>query len=151
VVTSRLEFMRSGRIELLLSNSGGLKPLPSAKIRGFRTNLHLSRDFWAPPSGLGLRVPSFILPKDQLYVPPYQIPFRALLVKGSGNLLAAGRCFSADQLALSSARVTTTCAMLGQAAGIAAAMACRGSVSLRALDLADIRNEVESKGGILAT
>lgn len=39
------------------------------------------------------------------------------------NLLMAGLCMSADQLALSSARVTTTCSMMDQAAGIGAAMA----------------------------
>lgn len=54
--------------------------------------------------------------------PPYHIPFRCLRPKGSRNLLVAGRCLSADQLALSSARVMTTASMMGQAAGIAAAM-----------------------------
>ena len=37
-----------------------------------------------------------------------------------------GRCMSAEQLALSSARVTTTCSMMGQAAGIGAALAVAG-------------------------
>ena len=45
---------------------------------------------------------TYILPSDQLAVPPYQIPFRCLLVQRAQNLLAAGRCFSAQQLALSS-------------------------------------------------
>ncbi|NLF21779.1 MAG: FAD-dependent oxidoreductase, partial [Lentisphaerae bacterium] len=43
---------------------------------------------------------------------------RALIARDADNLLMAGRCFSADQLALSSARVMPTCAMMGQAAGI---------------------------------
>ena len=34
------------------------------------------------------------------------------------NILVAGRNVSSDQLALSSARVMTTCAMMGTAAGI---------------------------------
>jgi hypothetical protein len=46
---------------------------------------------------------TYILPKDQLDVPPYQIPLRSLIAKDGRNLMMAGRCFSADQLALSSA------------------------------------------------
>jgi hypothetical protein len=86
---------------------------------------------------------------DDLDVPPYQIPFRSLLVGGCDNLLAAGRCFSADQLALSSARVMTTCSMLGQAAGIAAGFAANAGCELRQLDYADIRREVEKRGAVL--
>jgi len=56
---------------------------------------------------------TYILTESEMHVPPYQIPFRSLIVKQGRNLLAAGRCFSAEQLALSSARVTTTCSMMG--------------------------------------
>jgi hypothetical protein len=66
---------------------------------------------------------TYILPKDQLYVPPYQIPLRCLIPKGTTNLLVAGRNMSADQLALGSARVMTTCAMMGHAAGLCAVQA----------------------------
>lgn len=92
---------------------------------------------------------TFILPKDQLWVPPYQIPFRCLLIQNSDNLLAAGRCISSDQLALSSARTTTTCSMLGQAAGIAAAMAAKQKSSPRKLDGIEIRKECERRGAVL--
>lgn len=68
---------------------------------------------------------TYILTPEERPVPPYQIPYRALVPRGITNLHAAGRCFSADQLALSSARVMTTCAMMGQAAGIAAALAAQ--------------------------
>ena len=60
---------------------------------------------------------TYILSKEEMQVPPYQIPYRSILVRDGKNLLAAGRCFSADQLALSSARVSTTCSMLGHATG----------------------------------
>jgi hypothetical protein len=66
--------------------------------------------------------------RKQPQVPPYHIPYRSLIAQGACNLLAAGRCFSADRVALSSARVMTTCAMMGQAAGVAAAMATDGNV-----------------------
>jgi len=68
---------------------------------------------------------TYILAPEERPVPPYHIPYRALVPRGIGNLHAAGRCFSADQLALSSARVMTTCAMMGQAAGIGAALAAQ--------------------------
>ena len=92
---------------------------------------------------------TYILPHDQLYVPPYQIPLRSLIVKDAVNLLVAGRCLSADQLALSSARVMTTCAMMGQAAGIAAAFAEQNSCAVNQLDYTDVRKEVEKRGAVL--
>lgn len=92
---------------------------------------------------------TYILPKDQLRVPPYQIPLRSLLVRDGVNLLAAGRCFSADQLALSSARVSTTCSMMGQAAGIAAAMAVEKRCELREVSPAEVRRIVEQRGANL--
>lgn len=92
---------------------------------------------------------TYILPKDQLDVPPYQIPFRSLIARDGKNLLAAGRCFSADQLALSSARVSTTCAMLGQAAGIAAAQSVRKNCHPRELEPCEVRRAVEACGARL--
>jgi hypothetical protein len=93
---------------------------------------------------------TYILPEDQRHVPPYQIPFRSLIARDSKNLLAAGRSFSADQLALSSARVSTTCSMLGQAAGIAAAMAAERNCDPRDLEPAAVRRTIERRGAELA-
>ena len=92
---------------------------------------------------------TYILSKAEMQVPPYQIPFRSLVAKDGRNLLMAGRCFSADQLALSSARVSTTCSMMGQAAGIAAAMAAERTCDVRKLDYADIRRLVVERGARL--
>jgi hypothetical protein len=92
---------------------------------------------------------TYILPKDELKVPPYQIPLRSLLAKDSVNLLTAGRGLSADQLALSSARVMTTCAMTGQAAGITAAKAVAENINIKNVAPLDVRQEVERKGAIL--
>lgn len=92
---------------------------------------------------------TYILPENELKVPPYQIPMRCLVARDGKNLLMAGRCFSADQLALSSARVSTTCSMMGQAAGIAAALAARHGCDVRALDPAEVRRIVEERGGKL--
>ncbi len=92
---------------------------------------------------------TYILSETERQVPPYQIPFRSLIPKKGKNLLAAGRCFSADQLALSSARVMTTGSMLGQAAGIAAAMSVKKKCEPRDLDFSEVRKTVESRGAKL--
>jgi hypothetical protein len=92
---------------------------------------------------------TYILDKSQLRVPPYHIPFRCLVVKDATNLLAAGRCFSAEQLALSSARVSPTCAMMGQAAGRAAALAIRQKCDIDTIDPVEIRALIEQHGANL--
>ena len=51
------------------------------------------------------------------------VPLRALVPKGSRNLLVAGRCVSSDRLANSALRVQASCMGMGQAAGAAAALA----------------------------
>lgn len=88
------------------------------------------------------------LPKEDQHVPPYHVPYRSLVPQGSENLLVAGRCFSADQLALSSARVMTTASMMGQAAGIAAAWSA-GKRSVGQVDTAALRRELVQRGAVL--
>jgi hypothetical protein len=82
-------------------------------------------------------------------VPPYQIPLRSLIARDAKNLLMAGRCFSCDQLALSSARVSTSGSMMGQAAGIAAAMAAAKDCNVRDLNPSEIRKAIGQRGGKL--
>jgi hypothetical protein len=93
---------------------------------------------------------TYILSESERQVPPYQIPLRSLIARDGRNLMMAGRCFSADQLALSSARVSTSSSMMGQAAGIAAAMSTRKRCDPRQLDPADVRKIVEGRGARLA-
>ena len=71
---------------------------------------------------------TYILDKKDLRVPPYDIPLRSLIPKGMQNLMVAGRNLSADQLALSSARVMTTCCAMGQAAAISIDLAWKNDV-----------------------
>jgi hypothetical protein len=92
---------------------------------------------------------TYVLPEGERRVPPYQIPLRALIAKEGANLLMAGRCCSADQLALSSVRVSTTCSMMGQAAGMAAALAVQRKTDPRRLGPSDVRRLVEARGGCL--
>jgi hypothetical protein len=63
------------------------------------------------------------VPKQQ--PAPYDISYRTLLPQKVSNLLVAGRCHSATQLAASSTRVTCTAMAMGEAAGVAAALAVK--------------------------
>ena len=70
-------------------------------------------EYWHPTTGVSLQ-----------YLPPgqfYEIPLRALKVKGYANLWAAGKCLSADHVARASARVAGCCWAMGEAAGNIAA------------------------------
>lgn len=56
---------------------------------------------------------------------PYDIPLRALIARDVQGLLMAGRLISGDFIAHSSYRVTGNAAAMGEAAGVAAALAAR--------------------------
>ncbi|MEX2607812.1 MAG: FAD-dependent oxidoreductase [Kiritimatiellia bacterium] len=56
---------------------------------------------------------------------PYGIPYRSLYSKNVPNLFCAGRNISTTHSAMSSTRVMATCAVVGEAAGTAAALAVR--------------------------
>lgn len=53
------------------------------------------------------------------------VPHTTLIAQGVGNLIAAGRCISADREALASLRVQGTLMSVGEGAGILAALACQ--------------------------
>ena len=80
-----------------------------------------------------------------------QIPYRSLIPQKVDNLLAAGRCLSADQMAHSAVRVMPPCFAMGQAAGVAAAMAAEGQCGVRDIDVAELRKKLISGDVILET
>ncbi len=84
-------------------------------------------------------------------VPPYHIPFRCLVSRGGRNILAAGRCASGDQMAMSSFRVMTTCAQTGFAAGVACALASWQGIEFSDLDVRSLQVELGKHGQILNT
>ena len=75
------------------------------------------------------------------------IPYRTLLPQGAGNLLVAGRCFSATHDAHASVRSMGQCMALGQAAGTAAALSDRP----RELPFPALRAKLLALGAILET
>jgi len=62
---------------------------------------------------------------------PFGIPYRCLYSKNIDNLMFAGRNISVTHVAMAASRVMATCAMLGQAAGTAAAYAAEQGISPR--------------------
>lgn len=70
----------------------------------------------------------------------YEVPYRSLLPKSVDNLLAAGRCVSADHEALASVRIQGTAIATGQAAGVAAALASAAKCQPREVDPQQIRS-----------
>jgi hypothetical protein len=69
---------------------------------------------------------------------PFGIPYRCLYSRNISNLLFAGRNISATHAALSATRVMGTCALLGQAAGTAAALCVQKGCVPRDLYPSDI-------------
>lgn len=59
----------------------------------------------------------------------FEIPYGSLLPVSITNMLAAGRCISADHVAESGVRAISLCMMTGEAAGAAAALAVRDGVT----------------------
>ena len=64
-------------------------------------------------------------------VKPYQIPFRAMLPKGTENIIVAGKTISGSRAALASYRVTGNCCAMGEAAGNTAAYAALNGMNIR--------------------
>ena len=69
----------------------------------------------------------------------YGVPYRSLVPLEVENLLVAGRCLSATSDAAGAVRVIPPAMAGGQAAGVAAALACSGATTPRAIDARDIR------------
>jgi hypothetical protein len=77
------------------------------------------------------------------------VPFRCLTPKGLKNLLVAGRCISTDRQVNGSIRVMACCLNTGEAAGIAAAMACVKNCDVHTIDTADLRIRLKKHGAYL--
>lgn len=80
----------------------------------------------------------------------YEIPYRSLRPIGIDNLLIAGRAISGDAEAFSSYRVMPICMLMGQAAGIAAAMAVQERVSIRQVEVRRLRAKLRALGAKLS-
>ncbi len=65
----------------------------------------------------------------------YTIPYRSLQPKGADNLLVAGRCISVTHEAQASCRIMPIVTTLGEAAGVAAAVAAAHHIGVKQVDV----------------
>lgn len=77
------------------------------------------------------------------------IPYSALIPQNSDRLLVAGRCAAGDTEANSAYRVQAPCMAMGQAVGVAAAIAAKSGVSVREIPLDKLRDSLEKLGAIV--
>ncbi len=73
---------------------------------------------------------------------PYSIPYGCLLPKKVDGLLLSGRNISGSHLAHSNFRVMPICIALGEAAGVAAALAIKNNISLKEVNVKEIQTIV---------
>ncbi|HSB85397.1 MAG TPA: FAD-dependent oxidoreductase [Ilumatobacteraceae bacterium] len=84
-----------------------------------------------------------ILPTSGRY---FQLPYRNLLPKQVRNLLVAGRSCGGDRVSHASTRNMSCCAVLGQGAGIAAALSIHSGVELSDLEIESVHKELDRQG-----
>lgn len=75
-----------------------------------------------------------------------ELPYRSLQPKKTDNLLVAGRCISADRKTLGQVRLQSYCAMMGQAAGLAAALASDADGNVKKVDVGALQALLKENG-----
>ncbi len=95
------------------------------------------------PDGTGTRIRKF--DRDKYY----KIPYRSLLPKEYDNLLVAGRCISATHEAQSSVRIMPICVSMGEAAGVAIAVAKKSGKTTHTLDISALQNRLRELGAAI--
>jgi hypothetical protein len=91
-------------------------------------------------------------PSIELYGPgeSHGIPYRCLTPRGLRNVLVAGRSISCERKVLGSVRVMPVCLAMGEAAGLAAAMAASGNQGdVHAVDVHVLRDRLREEGAYL--
>jgi hypothetical protein len=84
-----------------------------------------------------------ILPTTGRY---FHVPYRALVPKGVGNLLVAGRSIGGDKISHAAVRNMMCCAVSGQGAGVAAAVSVKTGRLFDQLDIAEVQAELRRQG-----
>jgi hypothetical protein len=85
------------------------------------------------------------------YGKPYaEIPYRCMLPQKIDNLIVPGRSISAEWDAMGVLRIMPACFAMGQAAGVAAAMAARTKTPFTELDIQILQNKLLEQGAILS-
>jgi hypothetical protein len=80
----------------------------------------------------------------------YTIPYRSLVPLGVNNLLVAGRCISSTHEAQASYRIMPVCCTLGEAAGAAVAVACKGgAVAMKNVNVKRVQEILRANGAFI--
>jgi len=87
--------------------------------------------------------------KAEFLLKPSYIPYSAMIAEGFPNLIVAGRPISCDRAAFASLRVQASCMGIGQAAGVAAAMAVKEKRSVLEIDTNTLVNNLKNLGAVL--
>ena len=74
------------------------------------------------------------------------VPYRCLTPKGLENVLVAGRSISTDRSVQGSTRVMPVCLCMGEAAGIAAALASGSGCDVHSVDTKELRSKLKDNG-----
>lgn len=81
----------------------------------------------------------------------YDIPYEVMVPRRTDNLLVTGRCVSVSFEAQASIRLTPSVGAMGQAAGIAAALAARNGVCVDNIDISELQRLLRENGAYLET
>jgi len=76
----------------------------------------------------------------------YQIPYRTMVRKDYNNLIVAGRSICVDDVAFGAIRVMINLNQVGEAAGVAAVLACNCCIAVSEVD-ADLLRKTLAEGG----
>ncbi len=79
----------------------------------------------------------------------WQIPYGALVPEKVDNVLAAGRCISAEMRMADLVRLIPNCFVTGQAAGVAAAVAAKDGTRARDVDVAKVQKILRTQEAYL--
>lgn len=79
----------------------------------------------------------------------YDIPYEIMVPKQITNLLVTGRCVSASFEAQASLRLTPSAGAMGQAAGIAAALAVKHHLPVSQIDVTELQKLLQENGAYI--
>lgn len=81
--------------------------------------------------------------------PVYPIPLRSLQSDTIANLFVAGRCISADHSVVDVTRAIPTCAVSGEACGVAAALLVKDQMDSNIVPVAKLQKTLIAHGGLI--
>jgi len=81
--------------------------------------------------------------------PVFAVPYRALTGVANRNLLAVGRCMSADTTIWDLTRAIPTCALTGTAAGVSASLAIDAGGDVLNIEIDKLQSRLREQGALL--